>query len=171
MYGITFIMNWRSITQTEIAEKLQVTPQTVNKWTKRIKPIPEKHKEMLGTILNVHPMYLDRELQPEDIVFIMYGTIISGEKEHTTVLEVLQQTVEMQRKQLQEAETNMQSVEKKAEKIVLEAGKLQKHLYLIEDEAMKQSVRTIVSQADKIMNVVNNIDHLLHSPQGEDVTP
>lgn len=153
MRGLEFAMKIRKVSQTNIATVLNVTPQTVHKWVNQVRPIPEKYKEVLGGMLDINPTFLEQELSPQDMVFILSGKWLEGGDTASIGVQVMQEEHQKMKERVQELEGRMKEVEKESDKLFEHSVLLKKYLYTIEDEAMKKTAQDVLKSADRIQNL------------------
>ncbi|KEH91616.1 helix-turn-helix domain-containing protein [Clostridium novyi] len=68
MIGLELIAKLRFMEYKDIAERIGVTPQTINAWIKGRRKIPLRRKEQLSVLLNVNEDLIDKYLKDEEIV-------------------------------------------------------------------------------------------------------
>lgn len=65
MKMLEFLCKKNNVSYTAIANELDISPQTVSKWGKGIKPIPRKYYEQLASMLQVNVEEIDRDINVE----------------------------------------------------------------------------------------------------------
>ncbi|MBY0217883.1 helix-turn-helix transcriptional regulator [Paenibacillus illinoisensis] len=62
MLGLEYLVKQKKMSYTGLALELEVSPQTVHKWVKKKKPIPQNHLKRLVEIFDVNEGYIKNEL-------------------------------------------------------------------------------------------------------------
>jgi transcriptional regulator with XRE-family HTH domain len=76
MTGLQLLLNLSDISQKELAEKLDKSPQLINHWVKKRKNIPRDQFANIGNIFNIpsiHRQYLGKELTPAEKIILERG--------------------------------------------------------------------------------------------------
>lgn len=161
MYGLEFAMKIRKVSQTNIATVLDVTPQTVYKWVNQVRKIPDKYKATLGNLLDLNPTFLEQELSPQDMVYLLSGRWVEGGETDSMGILVMQEEHANMKEKVKELEGKMKRVEEESDKLFEYSILLKRHLYTIEDEGMKKTAKELLKSVDRIQNLTKGIEHLL----------
>ena len=70
MKGITFIRKLYNMSLQDVADKLNVSKQTINKWEKELRPISEKRLEELENLFDIPREYFEKDLDEENKIKI-----------------------------------------------------------------------------------------------------
>ncbi|WP_312045105.1 helix-turn-helix domain-containing protein [Anaerotignum sp.] len=70
MIGLEFVRKQNNLTMNELAKYLNVSKQTISKWIRMEKKIPQDRLRQLSEKLHVPMDYLNKELEEEDKVMI-----------------------------------------------------------------------------------------------------
>ncbi|MCU7766491.1 helix-turn-helix domain-containing protein [Priestia megaterium] len=62
MLGLEYLVKKTDLSYTSLANRLGVSTQTVHKWAKKIKPIPDNHLKTLSEIFKLEKEYISQEL-------------------------------------------------------------------------------------------------------------
>jgi len=154
LFGLEFIMNLRQVTQTDLANILQVTPQTVNKWVKQIRRIPDSHKNIIGQSLSIEPKFLDRNLTPQEMVYILSGKWLEGGEPSAVGLTLLQEEHEQLQEKHATLEERMKKVEKESDSLFHMSMTLERYLYTIEDESMERLAKDLIRSVERLQSLV-----------------
>ena len=80
MLGLEFIVRLKEMEFKDIAEMLEITPQTVSSWINGKRKIPKSRKNQLSQIFDVESELIDRELTEDDKLRIHYK-FVGGKNE------------------------------------------------------------------------------------------
>lgn len=75
MIGLTYIRNLHNMSMQDVADKLEISKQTVSKWENGQRPIPKKRIEQLSDMFGLYCGYFNRELHVDDEIFILENKI------------------------------------------------------------------------------------------------